>query len=254
MARRRFSAEEIIQKLREAEVHLSLSTPTPTTPILQVVEYFRNGAIIQRDKPIPVWGHANKGVNVTVTLGGITRTAVANDLQQWSLEFPAFKASAEPITLSVSSSHGFQRTVNDILVGDLWYLTGSTMLNGEMAYNQRDKDSKTPESLPLVCEFRRKTAASSCPTPRKRKFETGGGRYRSSWMGTDVWEGDRGVTMFAYHFAKTLNREGIPQGFITMSSGHGGRNRQMASPLSWTFENWPKSLKELAIAMARQAD
>ena len=40
--------------------------------------------------------------------------------------------------------------------------------------------------------------------------------------------------MFAYHFAKTLNREGIPQGFITMSSGHGGGARQMASPLSWT--------------------
>ena len=40
--------------------------------------------------------------------------------------------------------------------------------------------------------------------------------------------------MFAYHFAKTLNRKGIPQGFITMSSGQGGRAKQMASPLSWT--------------------
>ena len=40
--------------------------------------------------------------------------------------------------------------------------------------------------------------------------------------------------MFAYHFAKTLNRKGIPQGFITMSSGQGGRTKQMASRLSWT--------------------
>jgi len=37
---------------------------------------------------------------------------------------------------------------------------------------------------------------------------------------------------FAYEFAKALNRPGIPQGFITMSSGQGGRNRQLASPLS----------------------
>ena len=218
----------------------------PDYPILQVVEYFRNGAIIQRDKPIPVWGHANTGVKVTVTLGGITRTAVANDLQQWSVEFPAFKASASPITLSVSSSHGFQRTVNDILVGDLWYLTGSTMLNGEMVYNKRDKNVKPPQALPLVREFRRKTAASSFPTPRKRKFETGGGRYRSSWMSTDMWEGDHGVTMFAYYFAKTLNRKGIPQGFITMSSGHGGRNRQMASPLSWTSFKGVKEIDQPA--------
>ena len=40
--------------------------------------------------------------------------------------------------------------------------------------------------------------------------------------------------MFAYEFAKTLKRPGIPQGFITMSSGRGGRHRQFASPLSWT--------------------
>ncbi len=206
----------------------------PDYPILQVVEYFRDGAIIQRDKPIPVWGHANKGVKVTVTLGDVTRTAIANELQQWSVDFPALEASANPITLSVVSSHGHQRTVNDILVGDVWYLTGSTLLNGEMAYNARDKEAKPPVAMPLVREFRRKTSASSFPTPRKRKFETGGGKYRSSWMGTDSWEGDRGVTMFAYYFAKTLDRKGIPQGFITMSSGQGGRARQMASPLSWT--------------------
>lgn len=218
----------------------------PNYPILQVVEYFRDGAIIQRDRPIPVWGHANEGVKVTVNLGGITRTAVANDLQQWSVEFPAFEASTRPITLAVSSSHGFERTVNDILVGDVWYLTGSTMLNGEMAYNPRERDAKPPETLPFVREFRRKTAASTFPTPRKRRFETGGGRYRSSWMTTDVWEDDRGVTMFAYHFAKTLNREGIPQGFITMSSGQGGRARQMASPLSWTSFNGVKEVGEPA--------
>ena len=53
-------------------------------------------------------------------------------------------------------------------------------------------------------------------------------------MGTDSWEDGQGLSMFAYHFAKTLKRKGIPQGFITMSSGQGGRNGQMASPLSWT--------------------
>ncbi|MDA7858802.1 sialate O-acetylesterase [Mariniblastus sp.] len=206
----------------------------PDYPILQLVEYFRDGAIIQRDQPIPVWGHANEGVEVTVTLGGVTKTAVANSLQQWAVEFPPFSASSKPITLQVEASHDLSRTVKDILVGDVWYLTGSTLLNGEMAYNSRDKDAEVPVALPFVREFRRKTSASTFATPRKRKFETGGGKYRSSWMPADFSVADRGVTMFAYHFAKTLNRKGIPQGFITMSSGQGGRAKQMASPLSWT--------------------
>ncbi len=206
----------------------------PDYPILQLVEYFRDGAIIQRDKPIPIWGHANKGVEVKVTLGGVTKTTVANDLQQWAVEFPPLSATSKPITLQVEASHDLNRTVNDILVGDVWYLTGSTMLNGEMAYNSRDKEAKVPTAMPVVREFRRKTSASTFATPRKRKFETGGGKYRSSWMPADFTVADRGVTMFAYHFAKTLNRKGIPQGFITMSSGQGGRAKQMASPLSWT--------------------
>lgn len=206
----------------------------PNYPVLQVVEYFRDGAVVQRDQPIPVWGHANKGVTVAVKLGGVTRSAVANHLQQWSVRFPPMKASTEPTTLEVTTSHGHSKSVKDILVGDVWYLTGSTQLTSEMAFNPRDKDAVTPEPMPLVREFRRKTKASTFTTPRKRKFETGGGKYRSSWIAADFVSPERGVTMFAYHFAKALNRPGVAQGFITMSSGHGGRFRQMASPLSWT--------------------
>lgn len=204
----------------------------PNYPILQVAEYYRDGVIIQRGQPVPVWGHANRGVEVTVTLGGNTKSAVANELQQWSVAFPAMKASTEPITLTVRSSHGQSRTVKNILVGDVWYLTGTTQLTSEWAYDGRDKQAAVPEAMPLVREFKRKTSASTNPTPRKRGFEVGGDRkYRSVWQTADYKAEDSGVTMFAYQFAKALNRPGIPQGFITMSSGG---KEAMASPLSWT--------------------
>jgi len=206
----------------------------PDYPILQVAEYYRDGVILQRNHPIQVWGHANQGVKVTVALDDAAKTAVANDLQQWSVTFPARKASTKPITLTVTSSHDHSRTVNNILLGDVWYLTGSTLLTSEWAYNQRDKEADLPSAMPLVREFCRKTSASAFATPRKRRFETGGGKYRSHWLSADYSKEGNGVTMFAYEFAKALNRPGIPQGFITMSSGRGGRNRQLASPLSWT--------------------
>ena len=206
----------------------------PNYPILQVAEYYRDGVILQRNHPIQVWGHANRGVKVTVTLDGVTQSVSPNDLEQWSATFPARKASSKPITLEVKSSHGFNRTVRNILVGDVWYLTGSTLLSTEWAYDRRDKEAELPNMMPLVREFCRKTSASAFATPRKRRFETGGGKYRSHWLSADYSKEGHGVTMFAYEFAKALNRPGIPQGFITMSSGQGGRNRQLASPLSWT--------------------
>jgi hypothetical protein len=203
----------------------------PDYPVFTVAAYYRDGAIIQRDQPIPVWGYANKGVEVTATLGSVTRTAVANDRQQWSVSFPALRASTQPITLAAKASHGQSKTVQNILVGDVWFLTGSTLLTSEPAYDRRDKQATAPEAMPLVREFRRRTAASSNPVPRKRGFEVGGDRkYQSFWQTAD-FKSDDCVTMFAYEFAKALNRPGIPQGFVTMSSG--GRD-QMASPLSWT--------------------
>ncbi|MCH2368558.1 MAG: hypothetical protein MK554_15265, partial [Planctomycetes bacterium] len=46
----------------------------PDYPILQVAEYNRDGVILQRNHPIQVWGHANRGVKVTVTLDGVTQS------------------------------------------------------------------------------------------------------------------------------------------------------------------------------------
>jgi hypothetical protein len=134
------------------------------------------------------------------------------------------------------------RTVGNILIGDVWFVTGSTLLTGSMAYDRRDK--QVPEALPLVREFRRKTAASANPTPRKRWFEVGGDRkYRSAWETADFTSEDNNITLFAYHFAKTLNRPGIAQGFVTMSSGQAGKAPQMASPLSWTSFAGVKDVK-----------
>ncbi len=206
----------------------------PDYPILQVAEYYRDGVILQRNQPIRIWGHANEGVTVKVNFGGAVQTVVANDLQQWSVTFPARKASTQPITLNITTSHDHSRTVRDILIGDVWYLTGSTQLTSEWAYDRRNKEAGLPKALPLVREYRRRTKSSSFATPRKRRFETGGGKYRTYWSVADFTKETTGVTMFAYEFATALNRPGIPQGFITMSSGQGGRNRQLASPLSWT--------------------
>ena len=218
----------------------------PNYPILQVAEYYRDGVILQRDQPIQVWGHANRGVEVTVNLDGEIKKVSPNEYEQWSVTFPSRPASSEPITLEIKSSHGFERTVRNILIGDVWYLTGSTLLSSEWAYDRRNKEIDLPKTLPLVREFRRRTAASSFPTPRKRRFETGGGKYRTYWSVADFSQESTGVTMFAYEFAKALGRDGVPQGFMTMSSGSGGRSRQLASPLSWTSFRGVKDIRNPA--------
>jgi len=227
------------------------ASSNPDRPVFNLAVIYRDGAIIQRDQPVPVWGNANKGVEVTVTLGGVTKTAVANDQQEWSVSFPALKASAQPVTLEVKTSHGRNATVKDILVGDVWFLTGTTLLTSERAYDKRNPKATVPEAMPLVREFRRRTAGSSRTTPRKRGFETGGDRkYRSFWQAADFKNPDDNIGLFAYEFAKALNRPDIPQGFVTMSSGD---KSSMASPLSWTSFAGVKDVTNPAFQARRDA-
>ena len=40
---------------------------------------FSNGAVLQRDQPVPVWGTAAEGEKVTVTIAGQTETTTAKD-------------------------------------------------------------------------------------------------------------------------------------------------------------------------------
>ena len=204
----------------------------PVKPFLALAPYYRDGAVVQRDKPVHVWGFANAGAAVTVKFGDAVQTTKASGDETWAVAIPAMKASAQPATLTVESGNGQSTRVKDILVGDVWFLMGSGQLIGEWGHDRPEKDAAVPEALPLVREFRRKTSASTHPTPRKRAFEIGGDRkYRSFWQSADFSTEGGGVTMFAFQFAKALNRPGIPQGFITMSSG--GKDA-MASPLSWT--------------------
>ena len=147
----------------------------PDYPVFTVAAHYRDGAIIQRDQPIPVWGFANKGVEVTVTLGNESKSAVANDQQQWAVSFPALKASSQPITLTAKASHGHNKTVKNILVGDVWFLTGSTQLTSEPAFDKRDPKATAPGPM-------RSSASSVGGLLRARMQCHGSGDWR--WVGT----------------------------------------------------------------------
>ncbi len=218
----------------------------PPRRILRLANYLRHGVVLQREKPIPIWGHANAGVEVTVQLGGQIQRATADEHMRWKVVFDPMPATQEPIELVVKAGNGREQTVRDVLIGDVWFLMGSKQLSSNWPYDKRDKDAAIPEPLPLVREFRRKTKASTSTTPRRWSFEIGGGRFRSAWLRAAYDNPNQGVSEFAYHFARTLNRPTVPQGFITMSSGRRGRSPQRATPLSWTSYDGVKNVKHPA--------
>ena len=89
-------------------------------------QMFQNGMVLQRGKPIPVWGRADAGETVTVTLNKkkVTTTADANG--RWRVDLPLMKAGG-PYALEVSSDETI--TISDVLVGDVWLLSGQSNID-----------------------------------------------------------------------------------------------------------------------------
>ena len=83
-----------------------------------------DGAVLQRDHEIPVWGWAASGADVEVTLGDETRTTQADASGRWRVEFGAMEVGG-PYTLTVAAS-GETLEVTDLLVGDVWVLSGQS--------------------------------------------------------------------------------------------------------------------------------
>ena len=76
-------------------------------PMLAEVELaplFQNGAVLQRDKAVPVWGRAEAGGTVSVSFGGQSKTTTADRAGRWQVSLDAMPASAESRTLTVTEN------------------------------------------------------------------------------------------------------------------------------------------------------
>jgi sialate O-acetylesterase len=95
----------------------------PQRPLLGAI--FQDHAVLQRDKPIPVWGDARPGDQVTVSLNAVTIRTRANASGHWRLALPALPAGG-PYSLSARTQAGVSQSVSDLLVGDVWLCSGQS--------------------------------------------------------------------------------------------------------------------------------
>ncbi|MGN6181882.1 MAG: GDSL-type esterase/lipase family protein [Mucilaginibacter sp.] len=85
---------------------------------------FASHAVLQRGKPIPVYGQSNAGTRITVSFAGHTLYTTTDVNGKWKVVFPA-KPAGGPYMLKISDG---QSLVNysDILMGDVWLCSGQS--------------------------------------------------------------------------------------------------------------------------------
>jgi sialate O-acetylesterase len=87
-------------------------------------------AVLQRDRPIHLWGWATEGAKITAMFHQQSAFTVANDRGEWSLYLKPESAGG-PFVLTLTGD-GADVKLADLLVGDVWFASGQSNMEMPM--------------------------------------------------------------------------------------------------------------------------
>ncbi len=92
---------------------------------LSLHNLFQSNMVLQREKPITIWGWAEPGEDVTVSFGGQTQKTKAGADRSWKVSLQAMPATAEPLQMAIKGKNA-TITFDNILMGDVLVMGGQS--------------------------------------------------------------------------------------------------------------------------------
>jgi sialate O-acetylesterase len=99
------------------------AVPRPRPALLHPL--FQDHAVLQRDRPIEIWGNATAGSAVVASLAGREVGVRADAAGRWAATLPALPGGG-PFTLQVSAASGETAVAEDVLLGDVFLCSGQS--------------------------------------------------------------------------------------------------------------------------------
>lgn len=105
-----------------------------TTPYAQIRPHsiFDNNMVLQRDKPVKIWGMAGPQEKVEIEFAGQVKSTVANQQGEWFTYLDVMPANAQPTEMKISGKDNAVLFTN-VLVGDVWVLGGQSNMEFDLA-------------------------------------------------------------------------------------------------------------------------
>lgn len=169
---------------------------------------FTDHAVLQRDKPVAVWGKADAGENVVVKFKGQIRQTVAGTDGRWIVYLDALPASAEGAELWAAGKNTV--TLQDIVIGEVWLCSGQSNMEFTVS-----RASNAPQEI----------AAANFPLIRHVKVRNTVADRPADTVQTTGWQAATpqtagSFTAVGYFFARDIHQKlGIPVGVVHSSWG-----------------------------------
>ncbi|MBT6658836.1 MAG: sialate O-acetylesterase [Verrucomicrobia bacterium] len=194
---------------------------------------FDDHMVLQQGQKLPIWGWADPGESVTVSVAGQTKKTKAGKDGAWDVHLKPLKASKTPVAFSVKGSNSIE--FEDVLVGEVWLCSGQSNMEWRVSQSDNPKEEIAAAKHPLIRHIKIPHRPSSTPekdvTPERGGWEVCSPETVGNFTGV------------GYFFARNLLDElDVPIGLLGCNWG-GTRIEPWTTPSG--FKSVP-ALKEIA--------
>ena len=176
---------------------LLMAAPTMANE-LQLPSIFSDGAVLQRDKPLPIFGGAAPGERVTVQLGAQSQSAQTDADGRWKVTLQAQPVGG-PHELRVKGA-AQTLTRRDLWMGEVWLLGGQSNMRWSLNSTPGGAGDAARANDPKLRLFLVEMRPAATPQTDV------GGRWRAASPDSTL-----PFSAIGYYFAQRLRREFGPQ-------------------------------------------
>ncbi|WP_395745639.1 sialate O-acetylesterase [Prosthecobacter sp.] len=168
---------------------------------------FKDHMVLQRDRPIPVWGWAEPGQEINVKFSDQTKTTKADKEGRWKVTLDPLKGSGEGQILRVSGQS--TEVIRDVVVGEVWFCSGQSNMAMQVRSVSDSAKVAAEAKFPLIRMFFMQSFTATTPQEQ----------------GQGVWQvcSPKTVPNFsaaAYFFGRELQQDlKVPVGLIESAVG-----------------------------------
>jgi len=207
---------------------------------------FSDHAVVQRDRPVPVWGRAAPGENVTVTFAGQSRSGLTASDGRWVVLLDPLPASTQGADLTIAGKNTI--VLHDIVVGEVWLCSGQSNMEFHVDRALNAAREIAAANFPLLRHVTIARAVAEAPSDDAKT---------SGWLAATP-ESAGQFTAVGYFFARDLFQKlGVPIGIVHSSWG-GTPVEAWMSPAALASdpkfaivrERWEKTLADFPAAKA----
>lgn len=186
---------------------LALGIPFLLKANVHVSPLWSNGMVVQQQQPIRIWGWADAGEPVTVTIGSTTRLVKTAANGQWQIQFPARKAGPA-FSITIAGKNTIH--IKDVLAGEVWLCSGQSNMEWPVALSLNATTATATANYPDIRMFEVEKKVSLQPV---KELEKG------SWVAASPATAGRFSAIGFFYARKMYETLGVPIGIINASIG-----------------------------------